>query len=50
MWQEGIPPAPAVTGRVLPGAAAYLTWGNPGERDDVKGAWHAGCVRGAGAG
>ncbi len=29
MWQEGIPPAPAVTGRVLPGAAAYLTWGIP---------------------
>ena len=25
----GDPPAPAVTGRVLPGAAAYLTWGIP---------------------
>ena len=45
---EGIACAPAVTGRVLPGAAAYLTWGVAGECDDVKGAWHAGCVRGAG--
>ena len=44
MWQEGIPLAPAVTGRVLPGATAYLTWGVPGECDDVTGAWHAGSV------
>ena len=48
MWQEGIPLAPAVTGRVLLDAAAYLTWGITGELDDVKGAWHAGSVLGAG--
>ena len=41
---EGITCAPAVTGRVLPGATAYLTWGITGECDDVTGAWHAGCV------
>ena len=50
MWQEGIPPAPAVTGRVLPGATAYLTWGVTGECDDATGTAHAGCVRGAGQG
>ena len=47
---EGVTCASAVTGRVLPGAAASLTWGVPGECDDVTGAWHAGCVRGAGQG
>ena len=41
---EGITLAPAVTGRVLPGATAYLTWGITGEYDDVKGIQHAGCV------
>ena len=41
---EGIPLAPAVTGRVLPGAATHLIKGVTGELDDVKGAWHAGCV------
>lgn len=41
---EGITLAPAVTGRVLPGATAYLTWGITGEYDDVKGIEHAGCV------
>ena len=45
---EGITCAPAVTGRILLDAAAYLTWGITGECDDVTGAWHAGCVRGAG--
>ena len=39
-----------MTGRVLPGATGHLTWGVPGECDDVTGAWHAGCVRGAGQG
>jgi hypothetical protein len=29
-------------------ATAYLTWGVPGEFDDVKGVEHAGCVLGAG--
>ena len=41
---EGITLAPAVTGRVLPGAATHLIKGITGELDDVKGAWHAGCV------
>ena len=41
---EGITCAPAVTGRVLPGATAYLTWGVASECEDVTGAWHAGCV------
>ena len=45
---EGIPLAPAVTGRVLLDATAYLTWGITGECDDVTGAAHAGCVLGAG--
>lgn len=47
---EGIACAPAVTGRVLPGAAASLTWDIAGECDDVKGVECAGCVRGAGQG
>mgnify|MGYP001010318676 CR=1 FL=1 len=47
---EGITCAPAVTGRVLLDAAASLTWGLPGECDDVTGAADAGCVRGAGQG
>ena len=47
---EGITLAPAVTGRVLLDATAYLTWGITGECDDVKGASHAGvfnclCIR-----
>ena len=41
---EGITCAPAVTGLVLPGAATHLIKGITGELDDVKGAWHAGCV------
>ena len=45
---EGIALASAVTQGVLLDAAAYLTWGITGECDDVTGAWHAGCVRGAG--
>lgn len=35
---EGITCAPAVTGRVLPGAAASLTWGVASECGDVAGA------------
>ena len=35
---------PRVTGRVLLDATAYLTWGVPGEFDDVKGVEHAGGV------
>ena len=45
---EGIACASAVTGRVLLDAATYLTWGVASEFDDVKGAWHAGGVLGAG--
>ena len=45
---EGIPLAPAVTGRVLLDAAAYLTWGVASELDDVEGTSGAGGVRGAG--
>jgi len=45
---EGIPLAPAVTGRVLLDATAYLTGDITGECDDVKGIEHAGCVLGAG--
>ena len=41
---EGIPLAPAVTGRVLLDAAAHLTWGIASELDDVKGIEHAGGV------
>ena len=41
---EGIACAPAVTGRVLPVPTAYLTWGVPGELDDVKGVQDAGGV------
>ena len=41
---EGIPLAPAVTGRVLLDAATHLTWGVASELDDVEGAWHAGGV------
>ena len=41
---EGITCAPAVTGRVLLDATAHLTWGIASLCDDVKGAWHAGCV------
>ena len=45
---EGITLAPAVTGRVLLDAAAYLIKGIAGELDDVKGIQDAGCVLGAG--
>ena len=45
---EGFALAPAVTGRVLLDAATHLTWGIASECDDVKGAWHAGGVLGAG--
>ena len=41
---EGIALAPAVTGRVLLDAAAYLTWSVAGELDDVKGIQDAGGV------
>ena len=41
---EGITLAPAVTGRVLLDAAAYLTWGVTGEFDDMKGIQDAGGV------
>ena len=41
---EGIPLASAVTQGVLLDAAAYLTCGVAGERDDMKGVQHAGCV------
>ena len=41
---EGITLAPAVTGRVLLDAAAYLTWGVASELDDVKGVQDAGGV------
>ena len=43
-WVEGIALAPAVTGRVLLDAAAYLTWGVASELDDMEGIEHAGCV------
>ena len=45
---EGIPLAPAVTGRVLLDAATHLTWGVASELDDMEGAAHAGGVLGAG--
>ena len=41
---EGITLAPAVTGRALLDAAAYVTWGFASEFDDVKGVEHGGCV------
>ena len=41
---EGIPLAPAVTGRVLLDAATHLTWGVASELDDVKGIQDAGGV------
>ena len=41
---EGIALAPAVTGRVLLDAAAYLTWGVSSELDDVKDIEDAGGV------
>ena len=41
---EGIALAPAVTGRVLLDAAAYLIEGVASELDDVKGVEHAGGV------
>ena len=41
---EGITLAPAVAGRVLLDAAAYLTWGIAGELDDVTGVEDVGCV------
>ena len=41
---EGIPRAPAVTGRVLLDATAHLIKGITGTLDDVKGVEHAGCV------
>ena len=41
---KGITLAPAVTGRVLLDATAYLIKGITGECDDVKGVEHAGCV------
>ena len=41
---EGITLAPAVTGRVLLDAAAYLIKGIAGELDDMEGIEDAGCV------
>jgi len=43
-WVEGIALAPAVTGRVLLDAAAYLIESVAIELDDVKGVEDAGCV------
>ena len=37
-----------MTQGVLLDAATHLTWGVASELDDVKGAWHAGGVLGAG--
>ena len=45
---EGIPLAPAVTGRFLLDAATHLIESVAGELDDVTGVEHAGCVLGAG--
>jgi hypothetical protein len=39
---EGITLAPAVTGRVLLDATAYLIWGVASEFDDMTGIEHAG--------
>lgn len=41
---EGIPLVSTVSQCFLLDAAAYLTWSVRGECDDMKGAWHAGCV------
>ena len=41
---EGIPLAPAVTGRVLLDAATHLTWSVASELDDMEGIEHAGGV------
>ena len=41
---EGIPLAPAVTGRVLLDAATHLTWGVASELDDMEGIEDAGGV------
>ena len=41
---ERITLAPAVTGRVLLDATAYLIKGITGQLDDMKGVEHAGCV------
>ena len=41
---EGIPLAPAVTGRVLLDAATHLTWGVASELDDMEGTSGAGGV------
>ena len=41
---ERIACASAVSGRVLLDATAHLIKGITGKLDDVKGAWHAGCV------
>ena len=41
---EGVTLAPAVTGRVLLDATAYLTWGITGELDDMEGIEDAGGV------
>ena len=41
---EGIPLAPAVTGRVLLDAATHLTWSVASELDDVEGVQDAGGV------
>ena len=41
---EGIPLAPAVTGRVLLDAATHLTWGVASELDNMEGIEDAGGV------
>ena len=41
---EGIPLVSTVSQCVLLCAAAYLTWGVPGELDDMKGVKHASCL------
>ena len=43
-WVEGVALAPAVTGRVLLGAATHLTWGVASELDDMEGIEDAGRV------
>jgi len=45
---SGDPLAPAVTGRVLLDATAYLIWGVASELDDMEGIEDAGGVLGAG--
>lgn len=45
---EGIPFVSAVSRRILPGVAAYLTESIASELDDAERIEHAGCVLGVG--